>query len=240
MYNRRTKIFFGFMVLVMGIGYPLSLLAGTSAFSSLLGGSNSASGQTRKLVTDARKDVLRLKCKDVADKPSVASKSRRSSCADALRKLASGYIALGAPTTDAKGATSTPADSDADIDKAITAYLLWAKVDPSDDTAQRGLGSAYLQRSLPKKAEAVFAALAKANPSNPDYLFQYAQVAAQASDTAVSIAQFKRFIKENPDDTNVEQAKAFLAQLQQPAHTATPSVTPTAAPVKTKTATTKK
>src|SRR4051812_32374590 len=96
------------MVFVMVIGYPLSLLAGTSAFQSLLGGSSSTSSQTEKIVKDARAKVIKLDCAKVASittttkggKPvtvTAAVKHKRTECADQLRKLGGGYSAMATP-----------------------------------------------------------------------------------------------------------------------------------------------
>jgi tetratricopeptide (TPR) repeat protein len=215
-YNRRTKIFFGFMVLVMGIGYPLSLLAGTSVFSSLLGGGNNAT-QSEKLVNDARKDVRSNHCDVVAEAPTKATRKRKEACVESLRKLGGAYLTLAAPATNSDGTQGDPpADANDSIDKAIDAFKLWTKIDPTDDDGATSLGAAYIQRQEPKLALPIFAKLAKDNPGDPDLAYRWATVAQQAGDSKTAIAAYRAYIKEYPDDANVDLAKEQLKTLLNP------------------------
>lgn len=216
MYNRRTKIFFGFMVIVMGIGYPLLLLSNTSAFQGLMGNSTSGSGQTEKLVKDARTSVRKHDCEAAAKSSKRVTKSKVDACTEDLRKLGSGYLALAAPVQQDDGTVGdVPADADDNIAKAVEAYKLWQQIAPTDEDADRALASAYANSNSFDKAEAIYAKLTKANPDDGDTQYQYGILAYQAKDNATALQVLKAYAKAFPDDQNAEQAKELISAINE-------------------------
>jgi tetratricopeptide (TPR) repeat protein len=61
--------------------------------------------------------------------------------------------------------------------------------------------------------ERTYGKLVKVDPTDTSAAIQYAQAAQQAGDTSIAIAQYRKFIKTFPDDSNVAYAKQQLKTL---------------------------
>jgi len=73
-------------------------------------------------------------------------------------------------------------------------------------------------------AERLLKKLVAISPDDTTQIFRLAEVAAAANDTTGAIANYKRFIKEAPDDPQVALAKQRLNQLQTPISSVSPTV----------------
>lgn len=213
MYSRKTKIFFGFMVFVMGIGFPLSLVASFPAFQSLLTGQSTGNDSTRKLIDEAHKVIRQRDCADAAKPPKGADLEK---CKRALEDLGSGYSVLSQPRDEA--GQDIPADADKNREKSLEAFELLYRIDPTEQDSQRFLALAYQQQGKFERALPIFRLLEKENPEDPDFVFPHALTAQQVpAAKAEAISAFRRFLKMAPDDVRAQQAKDAIKALKQPA-----------------------
>lgn len=211
MYDRKTKIFFGAMAVIMGIGFPLSLLAGFPAFQSLLGGQQAGEKVTLDSIDKARLVLVKYDCdRDVAK----IKGTDRSKCIRAFEDVGAGYLALTSPDPETG---LPPRGQDENFDKAQTALKRAFALNPDSTETAQSLATVYLQQSKYQNAMDIFANLAKAEPSNVDYQFYLAGTAQQAQQTDTAIAAYKKFIKLAPDDSRVPQAKEAIKTLKEPA-----------------------
>jgi hypothetical protein len=209
-YDRKTKVFFGAMAVIMGIGFPLSLLAGFPAFQSLLGGQQAGEKVTLDSIDKARVLLVKYDCDRV---PSKIKGDDRVKCVRGFEDVGSGYLALTTPDPETG---LPPRGQDENFDKAQTALKRAWALDPDNTEVAQSLASVYLQQQKYPQATDIFAKLAKSEPSNVDFQFYLASSAQQAQQTDTAIAAFEKFIKLAPEDSRVAQAKESIKTLKNP------------------------
>lgn len=210
MYDRKTKVFFGAMAIIMGIGFPLSLLAGFPAFQSLLGGQQAGEKVTLDSIDKARLVLVKYDCDRAPEK---IKGSDRAKCIRAFEDVGAGYLALTSPDPETG---LPPRGQDENFDKAQTSLKRAFALNPNSTETAQSLATVYLQQSKYQNAMDIFAKMAKDEPSNVDYQFYLASTAQQAQQTDTAIAAFQKFIKLAPDDSRVPQANPLRRLRRQP------------------------
>lgn len=196
------------MAFIMGIGFPLSLLAGFPAFQSLLGGQQTGNAATLRQIEDAS---VKLRENDCDRPPAKIKGADRDACAEAFRDVGAGYLALTAPDQETG---LPPRGADENFEKATVALRSAYALRPDDTDIAQSLASAYVQQQKYPAALRVYQDLVKQEPGNVDFQFGLGSIAQQAQENDVALAAYKRFLKLAPDDSRATQVKESITTIK--------------------------
>lgn len=210
--NRRQMTFFkivlGFMVFVMGIGYPLMLLNGLPGFSELFAGSSTDTVQQQ--IKDSRADLHKYPY-DI--KHPDKYKKNLSKRVSALTALGNAYVSKAAPDAETGEA---PSDADKNLGLAIEAFKEWYTLKPKSEDALKALAETYDRKSTFDLSKPLWQKLAAKNPTEEVFYYRLGYAAQNAKDNLTAAQAYKTYLKIAPDGANADTVTEALKQLKDP------------------------